>query len=751
MASISQGQFSGNAASASKWATPRTITLTGSVTGSVSIDGSANVSLATTTNHTHTFASLTSKPTTLSGYGITDANNASTVWSAKRLATPDNLICPFTWAQKTGITGTLVLSLPYGFNSMMQCIELTVYDYSSTDGFGGATKFFINGYNYSGNNGVWINPYVFRIGNKNVRVRLGYYNNKCCILIGETNTTWNYPRICVDKVYGSFSNSAYAYKDDDWSCAILQDESQITHVKTASDTPLYAPCYTRAGLPYVTDNDVAAKYLPLSGGILNMNKSIGFRAYSAVSGGGGWALDCINFYDRAATKRFGGLGYYGDNLNLNYIYLGTESYSGVNLRICGTGQNDLKWGTNPILHTGNYNSYAPKLDGTGATGTWGINISGNAATATNADKLDGYHASMGSRTPWGTIPAISLGGFMDVGKHFEFHYDNTTGSDYSTVLGCTGNYSNIVNLPSKSGTLALVTDNVASATKLQNSRTIWGQSFDGTGNVSGSAVFNFDDGQRIFIEKYAGGITCCGLSFYNNKFIDGSITASTLMLNPKYGGNVGIGTTSPAYKLDVVGAIRASDYLRTQYIELIGSTPFIDFHYNSSTAGYTSRIIEGLSGQLTVTGKLRVGLSGTTSTDYDFHVVGNGYYTGNLIAGGDLTAGSDIRYKDKIQDLRLSVHDIALAPAFTYKWNNREDDALIHIGSSAQYWLNTDAKDAVYYDKQNDFYHLNYASLALCNTIILARGMETQEEKIARLEERINELEDKLRQYDSNR
>ena len=125
--------------------------------------------------------------------------------------------------------------------------------------------------------------------------------------------------------------------------------------------------------------------------------------------------------------------------------------------------------------------------------------------------------------------------------------------------------------------------------------------------------------------------------------------------------------------------------------------------------------------------------------------------TENIIAAGDLTAGSDIRYKDKIKDLRLSVHDIALAPAFTYKWNNSEDDALVHIGSSAQYWLNTDAKDAVYYDKQNDFYHLNYASLALCNTIILARGMETQEEKIARLEDRIKELEDKIRQYDCSR
>jgi len=37
-----------------------------------------------------------------------------------------------------------------------------------------------------------------------------------------------------------------------------------------------------------------------------------------------------------------------------------------------------------VLMSNNYNSYAPTLTGTGATGTWAINISGNAATATAA-------------------------------------------------------------------------------------------------------------------------------------------------------------------------------------------------------------------------------------------------------------------------------------------------------------------------------------------------------------------------------
>ncbi len=36
------------------------------------------------------------------------------------------------------------------------------------------------------------------------------------------------------------------------------------------------------------------------------------------------------------------------------------------------------------LNSSNYNSYAPTLTGTGASGTWGISISGNAATATSA-------------------------------------------------------------------------------------------------------------------------------------------------------------------------------------------------------------------------------------------------------------------------------------------------------------------------------------------------------------------------------
>lgn len=116
----------------------------------------------------------------------------------------------------------------------------------------------------------------------------------------------------------------------------------------------------------------------------------------------------------------------------------------------------------------------------------GTNKTLTAAYATNCDTLDGYHAQLGSSKPYGKIPVIGTDGVIELGHYIDFHHDNTTGSDYSVRLQTNGNHSNVVTLPTATGTLALTSDNVASATKLQTARTIWGQSFNGTANVSGA-------------------------------------------------------------------------------------------------------------------------------------------------------------------------------------------------------------------------------------------------------------------------
>lgn len=125
------------------------------------------------------------------------------------------------------------------------------------------------------------------------------------------------------------------------------------------------------------------------------------------------------------------------------------------------------------------------------------NISVNyASSAGNANTLDGYHANGSNVAPYGHIPTIESDGVMEVGKYIDFHNDNSGKHDFSTRLLTTGNYGNSVNLPSNSGTLALISNNVASATKLQTARTIWGQSFDGTGNVNGTIYINNSDSEN---------------------------------------------------------------------------------------------------------------------------------------------------------------------------------------------------------------------------------------------------------------
>ena len=439
----------------------------------------------------------------------------------------------------------------------------------------------------------------------------------------------------------------------------------------------------------VTTTNHTHNYLPLSGG--TMTGDIATKSFKS-------GTDSLGLYIEAKSN-------VGARIQYN------KSTTGMDYDTLLLKNGDISWNNNPVLHSGNYNSYSPKLDGTGASGTWGISISGNAATATNADTLAKSFAENINYAAYTTglklirydanweangFPMKWTSGLSVMAGYCGWQLVTLGGgidTPYFRKVSDSGIWSNW-------RALAFTDSNVASATKLQNSRTIWGQSFDGTGNVSGDIKLAEEADAKIGSTYSKSDANLYNYILFGNKtsgiqFVSGTWTSSKneLVFDFKTGlkkssalsilnsGNVGIGTTSPSYKL---------------------------------------------------------------------HIVGTAYASENIIAAGDLTAGSDIRYKDKIQDLRLSVHDIALAPAFNYKWNNRED-ALVHIGSSAQYWLNTDAKDAVYYDKQNDFYHLNYASLALCNTIILARGMETQEEKIARLEERIKELEDKIRQYGINR
>lgn len=108
-------------------------------------------------------------------------------------------------------------------------------------------------------------------------------------------------------------------------------------------------------------------------------------------------------------------------------------------------------------------------------------------------------------------------------------------------------------------TNALLTDNVYSATKLQTPRTIFSKPFDGTNNVTGGAKFS-----NICIETNNNGddsVRSNEINNYNDHLYLQYASSNNLSCCVG-GGNVGIGTTTPAYTLHVNGVIYAKDGFR---------------------------------------------------------------------------------------------------------------------------------------------------------------------------------------------
>lgn len=178
----------------------------------------------------------------------------------------------------------------------------------------------------------------------------------------------------------------------------------------------------------------------------------------------------------------------------------------------------------------------PANDGTGATGTWSISISGNAATVTDGVYTSGSYANPswitslddgkvlptmtgnsgkylttdGTNSNWTTLPAINNGTLSlatsgtGISGSATFTANQSGGSTFTVTSNATNNnvVSTIVardgsgnfsagtitaNLSGNATTSSSTTGNAATATTLQTARTINGVSFNGSANITVTA------------------------------------------------------------------------------------------------------------------------------------------------------------------------------------------------------------------------------------------------------------------------
>lgn len=239
-------------------------------------------------------------------------------------------------------------------------------------------------------------------------------------------------------------------------------------------------------------HDHNSLYLPLTGGTITSNAgdtSLYLQSNSTSS----W----VGFKNSSGTS----LGFLGVKADKTPAFYLDQAY--------------------PLLHSGNYNAYAPTLTGGGASGTWGIGISGNAATATKlansrtifSHPFDGSANIAGQPLVYGWYTSAANSRYSSSGIQIRENglvgntqtdagYAPSIGFHWSGKVGGSMYYFTDQNFYFKKqdGTTRASLDanligNASTATKLATARSI-----SLGGNYNGSA--NFDGSGNITINAY---------------------------------------------------------------------------------------------------------------------------------------------------------------------------------------------------------------------------------------------------------
>lgn len=342
-----------------------------------------------------------------------------------------------------------------------------------------------------------------------------------------------------------------------------------------------------------------------------------------------------------------------------------------------------------FLSSSNYNSYSPTLTGGGASGTWGISISGNAATASNTNSIS---SAVGNNYTWtgvqyflsnGNTASISsppLEAYSNNGSgaimafHRGGYYAVNMGLDSDNVFRI-GGWSAPANL----FTLDMAGNGYTSAT-MGSGRLFTGYDSGQGGSVSCNNWFRTSGANGIYYASYGRGMNPVdGVASYGNNCVYGS------GLNGWQGWSVN--TSNNCILMS-----------------------------NAGTHGLYSPA------------------SGIWLMQMDT--------SGNTTFNGNVTAYSDIRLKDNIREIDNPIERRNTLAKAAIKY---ERDGKTRIGYGAQYLREGSCGEFVH-EAEDDAYKLATGTGTLSvdygeTAAVLAVTSKMTDDKVASLEARIAQLE----------
>lgn len=660
----------------------------------------------------------------------------------------------------SSVTGTIKIKLPVTWTNTMGVYKIMLYEYNDR----GSSEITVSFYNYSSSQSY--HNYSYQVnGGFEGAVRIAHDGSKCCILLGNTSYTWNYPKVYVHQIFGGQNISAN-YFDTGFNISIITSEAGLSKVTSIPKTSMnrHDDNYIRAinkngyyGMGKVGNIDrdwirtTKPGLIPFEPGSSSGNSFLGTET---------WQFG----------KIFGAIIYGQRVCSLNHnLYLGSSGNSGwvYCQDICSAnGAAEAYWS---IRTNGNatFTNLTSKNKITG-------NINGNAdgyATylptryngGTQANPQTYFNQNMGLRVamtgigwggPWGdtlwingysggdVLPMCTLHFIRNGTPRFGISTQNSNGTSYGT------NYE------------------------------VWTAYNSNKDGVNWSAQTFFSSiglkSRNICIETNNSGVDGgCSSEINNfNSHLYLQHKTNTNLYMCKGGGVAVIGDINAAYRLNVGGDILAAGWLRTSgavgwYSQSYGGGIYmtdsdmvqvynnkvlynsgyrswgIGGHYcgiklyntnhigiNLANAKYTWGIYSNQDGNMYI-GRRNGDVNNTTGS-YIVVITGSTLsVTGSVVASGEVTAYSDARLKNNIRTLDYRGR---LIPRHYVK------DGKQSIGFIAQEVQTLYPELVLGYDKSRQYLSLNYNGC----TAVLSAQLNHVEDEVTMLKNKVRELEIKV-------